>query len=336
MEIFVVIGAIVVGLMFWVIRSAQTLGDNARGDYQAGIAERKLAEERLEKTKQEGELIKQKIARDRALVLQEARSEAENKIKLANQHSLALLHEKATERGEMEVQFGDGFETNGVPTIDWKWSPFSNAVLKIYRQSGGIMEAIDQVIAHGGLIHVERKRAEGSYADREAEIGKTYNYYAFVEARRTAYRPKAVQRDLPPEMATGPVIDQQGKEISHFSTFEPEEYEDIVYFDFDYQRLTVTQPLSDLDKKRASLDERKSSIDLRKYEADLDALEEDLLLETGDLDTESLERIVANARKQTAYQKRANEVLDEIENDSSLSVEEKEIIRERIISKLAH
>lgn len=320
--------------MLWVIRSAISMGDTSRGDYQRSVAERKTAESLLEQTKQQSQQLELKAAHDRALVLQHARADAENKIMISNRNSLSVLHQQIEEKGGLKVEFHDGQTTDGIPEIVWSWTPFSNAVIKIYRNEGGILEDIEMVKKSANLIHVERSRADGEYIDREAANGKTYNFYAFIEARRTGYRPKEVKRDLPPEVSVGRVIDESGKEIKHFETVEPEEFDEELYFGFEYKRLTVTAPLSELQIRRQSLDERKALVDLKQYENELKEMEEELAFESGVIDEEGLETIVAAAKKQTLYKRRADELLNKIDNDPELDEEEKEIIRERVLSKV--
>jgi len=299
------------------------------------LAQHELAKAELERAKSERELTHLEVERseiqsanERALILSKARDNALAQILSADLQSKNELLLKIGQRGGLIVQFSDGNndEDQGTPRISWEWSPFQNAVVKIYRNEGSILESIKSVMAKANLIHVEQHDAEGFYDDREAIANHTYNYYAFIETRRTGVKAQAVTLDLPAEVRTGKVIDQNGDEITAFNTVQPVTYEEPFFDGFCYRRLTVVKWLGERERRKESLDKRREDLEFKEEEAELAKLEKQTRLRSGNFNTEHIEALIAEAKKiagRGSVTEKAEKLLDD---DDSLDDRQREII----------
>ena len=294
MEILYIAGAFVVLLGFAAIYLARTSENKTSEQHD-------LAKAELERAKTERELAIVQSANDRALALTSARDNTLAQIMSADLASKNLLLGKIEERGGLVITFGDGNnkDDKGVPRISWKWTPFENAVIKIFRNEGTILETISMVDKKANLVHVEPNQREGSYQDKEARAGKTYNYYAFIETRRTGIRAEPITLDLPAEVRTGKVIDEYGLEITEFKTVRPHEYEEPFYHGFVYRRITVEKYLDGRAKKKESLDNRRADIELVEEEKELERLEREVGLRGGTFDAKHIQQLIEEAKRMT-------------------------------------
>jgi len=327
-EIVYIAGAAIILLMFAAIFLARSTDTKAK-------KERALAEADLERAKSERlhannmvEATALVAANQRALTLNQARDNALAQILDADLKSKNELLLKIGERGGLRVQFSDGQneDDEGAPRISWEWSPFQNAVIKIYRNEGTILEHIKAVMAKANLIHVEQHDAKGFYCDKEASKGRTYNYYAFVETRRTGVRAEAITLDLPAEVRTGKVIDGNGKEITAFNTVQPVTYEEPFFDGFCYRRITVSKWLDGRERRKENLAIRREDLEMQEEEAELAKLEKQIGLRSGNFDTEHIMLLIAEAKAVTnrgSIIDKAEKLLDE---DSDLDVRQRELI----------
>ena len=181
-------------------------------------------------------------------------------------------------------------------------------------------------MAKANLIHVEQHEAEGFYDDREAITNHTYNYYAFIETRRTGVKAQAVTLDLPAEVRTGKVIDQNGDEITAFNTVQPVTYEEPFFDGFCYRRLTVVKWLGERERRKENLERRREDLEFQEEEAELAKLEKQTRLRSGNFDTEHIEALIAEAKKiagRGSVTEKAEKLLNE---DDSLDERQREII----------
>lgn len=299
MEIIVLGGLTVVILGFAAIFLARATENKT-------LAQHELAKAELERAKAERELTQLAIeqneisaANERALMLSKARDNALAQILSADLQSKNDLLAKIGERGGFNVSFSDGnnITDKGTPRITWKWSPFQNAVIKIYRNKGSIFEDIKTVIKNAQLIHVVQSEPEGSYSDREVRPGNTYNYYAFIETRRTGVRAEAVILDLPAEVKSGRVIDENGNEITAFNTVQPQTYEEPFYDGFCYRRLTVEAHIDERGKRKRNLDLRREDLEMDEEEMELQTLERQVRLRSGNLGPDHIKLLIAEAKR---------------------------------------
>lgn len=269
------------------------------------MAQRKYAQAELERAKEERDITANALtlsaSRERAVTLERVRQETFTGILAADLESKNRLVRLIEGEGAFGVTFSDGSNSidKGVPRISWQWTPFENAVIKIYRNQGTILEEIKQVSEKATLIHVEAYEPKGDYLDKEAMAGNTYNYYAYIETRRTGVRPRPITRDLPSEVSTGLVIDENGAEITTFETHEPEVYEEPFYSGFRYRRMVIEPYIDERAKRRRSLSERREEIELAEEEQELERLERDVGLRSGTLDANQLEHIIEEAKRLT-------------------------------------
>jgi len=308
----------------------------ARSNENKTLAQHELAKAELERAKSERELTHLEIERseiqsanERALILSKARDNALAQILSADLQSKNELLLKIGERGGLRVQFSDGDngDDQGAPRISWEWSPFQNAVIKIYRNEGSILENIKSVMTKANLIHVEQHEAKGSYLDKEAITKHTYNYYAFIETRRTGVKAQAVTLDLPAEVKTGKVIDENGDEVTAFNTVQPVTYEEPFFDGFCYRRLTVVKWLDERERRKENLATRREDLEFQEEEAELEKkLKKQTRLRSGNFDTEHIENLIAEAKKiagRGSVTEKAEKLLDD---DDSLDERQREII----------
>lgn len=328
MEIIILGGALVVLLGFSAIFMA-------RSNEQKTLAQHELAKAELERAKSEREMTDLAIERnevtaanERALILSKARDNALAQILGADLQSKNELLLKIGERGGLRVQFSDGQneDDQGSPRISWEWSPFQNAVVKIYRNEGSIVEDIKTLLKRANLVHVEQHVAKGSYTDNEATKGHTYNYYAFIETRRTGVRAESITLDLPVEVRTGKVIDGDGNEITAFNTVQPKTYEEPFYDGFCYRRITVAKWLDSREQRKENLAVRREDLEMQEEEAELAKLEKQVGLRSGDFGTDHIKLLISEAKKisgRGSVIERAMKLLDE---EDGLDERQREII----------
>ena len=294
-----------------------------------------LAKAELERAKSERELTQYTIehsaiiaANDRALTLSKARDNALTQILNADLNSKNDLQKKIGEHGGLRVSFSDGNndEDQGSPRISWKWSPFTNAVIKIYRNEGSILEDVNMVMKRAHLIHVESHQAEGYYQDKEARANHTYNYYAFIETRRTGVRAEPVVLDLPTEVKTGKAIDAHGNEITAFNTVQPVTYEEPYFDGFCYRRITAPKYLDGRQKRQENLALRRADLEFNEEEMELTKLEKQVGLRSGKFDSDHIKLLIAEAKEITnrgSVIEKAEKLLNE---EEGLDERQREII----------
>ena len=298
-------------------------------------AQHELAKAELERAKSEREMTglsiiesERQAAHERALILSKARDNALAQILSADLQSKNDLLMKIGERGGLRIMFSDGDndEDKGSPRISWNWSPFHNAVIKIYRNRGTILEDIKSVMKQAELIHVVQHEAEGFYRDREAKPNNTYNYYGFIQTLRTGVRAKNVTLDLPAEVKAGKVIDENGEEITAFQTVQPQTYDEPFYDGFCYRRITVEKYLDDRALRRENLTLKREDIEMDEEEIELEKLEREVKLRSGKMDTGHIKILIEEAKRianRGSAIEKAEKMLDE---EEGLGVKEREII----------
>lgn len=323
MEFFIFVGAGIVILLFAAIRMALSSENKTKAQHELAKAELEKAKAERENAKVEAELSLKRqeliAANERALTLSRARDSALQQIMDADLESKNQLTSKVLGLGGLEVLFDDGSNPidKGAPRISWKWTPFENAVVKILRNEGTILETIPDVIAQATLIHVEQFDPEGFYNDKEAKAGHTYNYYAFIETRRTGVRAQPITLELPAEVRSGTVIDENGVEITEFRTVQPEPYEEPFYHGFRYRRLTVDKYLDELAQSQVSLDLRRKKLELAEEDMELQKLEREIGLRSGNLNSDHLRKLIEEAKRITgrgAAIGKAEEMLNEMDD----------------------
>lgn len=307
----------------------------ARATENKTQAQHTFAKAELERAKSEREMTHLAIekneitaANERALILSKARDNALAQILGADLQSKNELLIKIGERGGLRVQFSEGQneDDQGAPRISWEWTPLQNAVVKIYRNEGGILEDIAVLQKKAQLIHVEPRDARGFYRDNEAIKGHTYNYYAFIETRRTGVRAKSITLDLPVEVRTGKIIDADGNEITAFNTVQPVTYEEPFYDGFCYRRLTANKWLDERGRRRAKLTNRREDLELSEDELELEKLEQQVARRTGNFDREHLKLLIKEGREianRKSFLEETEKLLDE---EEGLDDREREII----------
>ena len=328
METVLIGGAIVIIIGFAIIQMALSNENKTKSQHE-------LAKAELERAKTERELTQHSIAQtartaanERALILSKARDNALSQILGADLQSKNELLLKIGERGGLRVQFTDGQneDDQGAPRISWEWSPFQNAVIKVFRNEGSILEDISTVMAKANLIHVELHHAKGFYQDREAIKGRTYNYYAFIETRRTGVRAEPITLDLPVEVSAGKVIDDKGNEITAFNTVQPVTYEEPFYDGFCYRRVTVSKWLDGRERRKEDLAMRREDLHMKEEEEELAKLEKQVGLRSGKFDTDHIKLLIAEAKEianRGSVLDKAEKLLDEEED---LDERQREII----------
>lgn len=328
MEVIYIAGGALVLLMFAAIIFA--LSSENKTKSQKAEARADLERAKTEKLKAETLVEATAIvaANERALTLSKARDNALAQILGADLQSKNELLLKIGERGGLRIQFSDGQnnEDKGAPRISWEWSPFQNAVVKIYRNEGSILENVDSVMKKANLIHVEQYEATGYYQDKEAIKGHTYNYYAFIETRRTGVRAEPITLDLPVEVRTGKVIDGDGNEITAFNTVQPATYEEPFFDGFCYRRVTVGKWLDSREQRKEDLALRREDLEMQEEETELAKLEKQANLRSGNFDTEHIKLLIAEAKKVSdrgSILDKAEKLLDE---DAELDVRQREMI----------
>lgn len=268
-----------------------------------GLRERydlEIEEARVKQKELSLELVRQenRSANERALALSQARDNALAQILSADLQSKNELLLKISQKGTLRIQFSDGQneDDQGAPSISWEWSPLQNAVIKIYRNEGSILEDVSAVMQNANLIHVEQHEPSGKYRDGEAAKGRTYNFYAFVETRRTGVRAEPITRDLPPEIRSGKIIDSHGNEVTAFNTVQPVTYEEPFYDGFCYRRITVGKWLDGREQRKESLAFRRGDLEMMEEEAELGKLEKEISLRSGNFDTHHIQLLIAEAK----------------------------------------
>lgn len=315
----------------------------ARGSERRTKMQHELASAEIDRARKEREQSQKEIAQaileseskaanERALVLSKARDEALLKIQMTDLQSKNDLLAKIGERGGLWVEFSDGDKEieQGIPKVSWKWLPFQNAVIKIYRNEGGILEDVRSVMKNAQLIHVVQHDAEGFYSDREASPEHTYNYYAFIETRRTGIKAEAVTLGLPDDVRAGKIIDDSGKEITAFDTFKPTTYEEPFYDGFCYRRVTVRKWKDNRAKRKEELSNRREDLELHEEELELEKLEKQIGLRSGRFDTDHIRLLIAEAKElanRGSIMEKAESILAE---DETLDNRQREIILEYI------
>ena len=305
MEIFYVAGVVIILLMFVAIFMARDNASKSERQHELAKAELERAKREREQSQAETALAiehhEMVAANERALILTRARDNALEQILSADLASKNQLVAKIEGSGGLWIEFGDGNNERdkGVPRISWKWTPFENTILKIYRNEGTILEDIETVMNKATLVHVEQYEAEGSYQDREAKPKHTYNYYAYIETRRTGVRAEPVTLDLPVEVRTGKIIDEHGNDITEFRTVQPQHYEEPFYHGFRYRRLTVAPYLDDRAKRREDLAHRREDLELAEEEKELERMEREIGLRGGNFDVEHIQSLIAEAKRMT-------------------------------------
>ena len=207
---------------------------------------------------------------------------------------------------------------------------FQNAVVKIYRNEGSILENVQHVIKSAQLIHVVQRKSKGEYSDREAVVNCTYNYYAFIETRRTGIKAETVTLDLPDEVKTGKVIDTTGKEITKFDTVKPTTYEEPFYDGFCYRRMTVSKWLDTRARRKEELTNRREDLEIQEEELELEKIEKQFGLRSGKFDVDHIKLLIAEAKvmaNRGSILEKAERILDE---DMTLDTRQREIIMEYI------
>jgi len=273
----------------------------ARASENRTQEQHKQAKAALESAKSEREVAKIEGENSRALTLSKARDNALEQILSADLQSKNELHLRIGERGGLKASFADGNNDTdkGIPSVSWEWTPFENAVVKIFRNEGAILEDIVTLNTKGTLIHVEPYDAKGRYHDKEAKANKTYNYYAFIETRRTGVRAEPVKLDLPVEMQSDIVIDEYGNEITAFNTYHPQTYEEPFYDGFCYRRITVEKYLDGQAQRKRKLDRKREALELAEEEQELERLERELGLRSGNFDESHIRKLIEEAKRLT-------------------------------------
>ena len=185
---------------------------------------------------------------------------------------------------------------------------------------------MDSVIKNANLIHVEQYEPTGYYQDKEAIKSRTYNYYAFIETRRTGVRAEPVTLDLPLAVQTGKIIDGDGNEITEFKSVQPVTYEEPFYDGFCYRRLTVDKWLDNRAQRKENIALRREDLEMQEEEAELAKLEKQANLRSGNFDTEHIKLLIAEAKKVSdrgSIIDKAEKLLDE---DEDLDVRQREMI----------
>ena len=175
-------------------------------------------------------------------------------------------------------------------------------------------------------IHVEPYEATGTYHDKEAKPGKTYNYYAFIETRRTGVKAEPVRLDLPAEMKSGRVIDEHGNEITGFNTYHPQTYEEPFYDGFCYRRITVEKYLDDRARRKRSLDERRQDLEMSESEQELERLERELGLRSGNFDEAHIRKLIEEAKRLTEHGTAISKAETMLDGMEDVNERQKEII----------
>ena len=118
----------------------------ARASEEKTMEQHKQAEAKLELARTERDVAMIEAENNRALTLAKARDNALTQILAADLQSKNDLVLKIGERGGLRITFSDGNNDRdmGVPSISWQWTPFQNAVVKIFRNEGAILEAYCQ------------------------------------------------------------------------------------------------------------------------------------------------------------------------------------------------
>lgn len=332
----VIIGVIIVVLGGYAISLARNSERRTTTDKSNAIVERARAKAEIEEHQRNAKLQEEEQARQRAVALANLRAEHRMEILEADRKNVQLLQSSLQDASALKVEFEDGSapELRGIPVIRWNWRPLGNSIIRIHRNEGTILEEAESIKTNAMLIHVVQDEATGEYRDKEAASGRTYNYYAFIEAKRDGIRPKSVNRDLPPELAGMKVIDEKGMAVTQFEDIVPEEFQETIYSGLRYRRMTIEAFKTERDQKRASLDERKADLELKRYENELKTLEDEMTFESGEFDTDDLEAVLKQARRQTDNKRKVEEFMERVRKDSSLDEEEKEIIEQRLMAKL--
>lgn len=333
-NILLIVGIIVVA-GFIMLSFALSSENRTKSDYERSKAERERAEAERERAARERELAVHQIAQDKALALIKARTTAEQRILEADRRSLESVYEKAEQAGGLKVSFDELRNDNGDhdPVIEWNWEPFGNAVLKIHRNQGGIVEVIEAIKEKTDLVFVEPDVSSGTFQDKDAAAGQTYNYYVFIEARREGFRAKPVTQDIPSQFGDGKVIDQQGNTITRFDTVEPEAYEESLYFGLKSRRITVSGVEDEFAAQRRELNRRKTKIEIGKLDAKLAKMETEMDQDGRELTEDDLEDLLAEAKIKKKKRERRDALIARIENDPDLNAEEKDELIEQILAR---
>jgi hypothetical protein len=317
---------VIVVLGFIALSMALGSENKTKSDYEKSKAEREKAELEREQASREHETSLVVAATERGVLLESLRQEAEQRILIADQTSLANVFTKIEEQGGLQVTFGTDHQADGKARakVAWAWNPFGNAVLKIYRNRQSIIEDPKAVVEQCDLIFIDNKKAEGEYIDGDSSAGNTFNYYVFLEVRHIGFKPAAVTRDIPSEIGQGVVLDNYGNEVKIFKTVEPEEYEESVFFGFHAQRITIEAEIDELVGQRKQLDKRRDRVALKKYAAKIAAMEEEMEIEESGLNADTLATLLDRAKAKSAQRKSFEELISNIEDDPDLDTEEKE------------
>lgn len=328
MEIVIIAGAIIAALMcialVLALRSEKKVG---KDKYLAEIEHERAKTERA-RTEMKIKEAEFDAANKRALILSQARDNALAQILSADLQSKNDLLLKIGERGGLKIEFSDGdnSEDKGNPKISWEWVPFQNAVIKIYRNEGSILEDINAVMDKAQLIHVEQHKAQGHYYDKETKANHTYNYYAFIETRRTGIKAEPVTLDLPDEVKAGRVIDASGNEITSFQTVQPTSFEEPLYDGFCYRRLTVSKWLDGRAQRKEELAVRREELQIKEEEFELEALEKQIGLRSGNFDTDHIKLLIAEATEIASRGSVIDKATKMLDEDNSLDDRQREII----------
>ena len=333
-NILLIVGIIVV-IGFIMLSFALSSENRTKSDYERSKAERERAEAERERAARDRELAVARIAQDKALALTNARTTAEQKIVEADRQSVAFVFEKAEQAGGLSVKFDELRKDNGDydPLIEWEWSPFGKAALKIHRNTGGIIEEIEDIKEKTELIFVETEQSSGTFQDKDAHEGTTYNYYVFIEARREGMRAKEVTLPIPSQFGDGEVIDQQGNRITKFDTVEPEAYTESLYFGLKSKRITVSVKEDEFASERRELNRRKTKIEIGKLDAKLAKMEKEMDQDGRELTEDDLEDLLAEAKIKKKKRERRDALIARIENDPDLNAEEKDELIEQILAR---
>lgn len=334
MEILVIL-FIVVAILIVAVGMANGIDNKTKQNVDIAATDRIKAEQSRELQQLENELALEQRAERNALAAEQRRMMVKQQILDIDNRNRLALQTDMRKQGDISLAIEvEEINLQPVPVVTWDWKPFGTAILKIHRNQGTILESAEAVKQHAPLIYLVEADAQGRFEDKEAQAGATYNYYAFAEMVREATRPVEVEKSVPSEL--GQVVDQQGNVVETILGFEPETYDETMYFNLAYKRVAVDQKLSPFAQKHQELEERKTALRMKEMEADIIEQEEEFGLITDDTKSasENIENMLAQAVSKGRQKAKVKQlVTDKVHNNTELTNQEKDELIEEINKK---
>lgn len=327
--LLIVVGFFLISQANIVENKTKESAERAKAERERAAADRAISEMVQVETQEA-------ISRNRALALVDARTTAEKKIIEAERQSLAEIEQKVHELGELKAVFAEHQNHNGSfsPSIEWSWSPFGNAVLKIHRNSGGIVEGINAIKQSAQLVFAETTASEGTFIDKEASGGNTYTYYVFIEVLRQGFRSKAVTRPIPTQFGDGEIINPDGSIVTQFDTVEPEPFEELIHFGLKSKRVTVSLDEDPLVETRRNLARRQSALEIKNMEKAIAQKEQELAESERGLSDDVIEELLLEAKIEKSKRQKVEKHIARIQDDPDLDDDQKEELIEEILARI--